>query len=127
VLLVQLDQAFVPPCDHDVNGGNQKAPNGWQYCSQCREPGWVDKDVKPRTEARINPANRSTGAQRAEQAMGVAAELRREEQRSRNQHQPYRNPPDSEYDKPFPSELRARGYHHLTDSRHPSRDYQEDL
>jgi hypothetical protein len=30
-------------------------------------------------------------------------------------------------DKPFPSEVRARGYHHLTDSRHPSRDYSEDL
>jgi hypothetical protein len=64
-----------PDCDHGLAGGDVKAPNGWQHCSSCRGPGWVDPNVQPRTnDKRIN-TRRSTGVVRAEQALRVAADL----------------------------------------------------
>lgn len=110
-----------PPCVHGVAGGDQKAPNGWQYCSQCRGPGWVDRDVQPRTEERSHTFKRSTSTLRAEQGLAVADELDREfghgryaqrqirspadrvvadagplyrKYKAREQHKPWMNPPD---------------------------------
>lgn len=81
-----------PPCGHGINGGDLKAPNGWQRCSNCRGPGWVDPpapvavvNVQPRSGQR-----RSTGAMRAEQGLRVAAELdRRYPPRRSNLHVPH--------------------------------------
>lgn len=67
-------------CEHGMAGGDMKAPNGWQACSLCRGPGWVDKDVQPRTEKTTN-----------------------------NRHyEPWRPPADqSAYDRPFSGQIRS--------------------
>jgi hypothetical protein len=95
-----------PDCGHGVAGGDLKAPDGWQYCSMCRGRGWVAVNLKPRTEERAPTARRSTGVLRAEQGLRVAAKL------------------DAEHNGAW---IGPAGYHHLTDSRHPGRDYSEPL
>lgn len=102
-----------PDCAHGAAGGDLKAPDGWQHCSMCRGPGWVDRDVQPRT------GKRSTGALRAEQGLRVADELDRQFGHGRwaaNGLDEYGN-----------GVRPGGGYHHLTDSRAPNRDYHEPL
>ena len=116
----------MPPCDHGINGGNEKAPNGWQFCAECRGPGWVDRDVQPRTGNRGGTGGRSASVAAANQALRVAAELRDESPADRvvrNAQPPY----DKYRGQEAGARISPNGYHHLTDSRHPNRDYTEKL
>lgn len=98
----------MPPCEHGSEGGDIKAPNGWQHCAECRGPGWVDPDVKPRTE----------------------------EKHTNSRYVPYQNPTDmdayrdwSVLGRPSPgATVRPGGTRlRLTDSRADGRDYTEDF
>jgi hypothetical protein len=119
-----------PPCPHGINGGDQKAPNGWQYCSQCRGPGWVEPDVQRRTENLPDGYRSSTAAARARQGLAVADELDRQfghgkyagnqihspadrvvadaeplyrKYKAQEAHKPFRNPPMSAYYEDWPT------------------------
>lgn len=103
--VAQLD-AF-EPCVHGTRGGDQVAPNGWQHCSLCRGPGWVDPKLPTRTEKNPPGHHRSVGTMRAEQALRVADDLDRrfghgkyantaDGRASPGKHVPFRNPPNAD-------------------------------
>lgn len=94
------------PCEHGINGGDQKAPNGWRYCSQCRGPGWVEPDVQPRSASPPAGYRPSTAAARARQGLDVADELDRQfghGKYANTGHKPFRNPPISAYYEDWPT------------------------
>lgn len=67
-----------PDCGHGTAGGDMRAPNGWQHCSLCRGPGWVDRNDQGRTDDKAGSFKRSTSVLRAEQALAVADDLDRQ-------------------------------------------------
>jgi hypothetical protein len=96
----------LPPCEHGEAGGNEEALDGWRLCALCRGPGWVARDLEPRTEASRN-TGRSTSVLRAEQGLRVADEMDRAHRHGR--YRPWRQPLDqSEYDRPFSGQVTNR-------------------
>jgi hypothetical protein len=116
-----------PACAHGVDGGDQEAPNGWQYCSTCRGPGWVDPEPPSRVGNQAGGyvaqrsgtdrnQKRSTGVARAEQALTVADNLDRPFGHGRYADQPRASPG---------AVFGPKGYLHLVDSHSPDRNYDE--
>lgn len=77
-------------CEHGWAGGDVRAPNGWQHCPECRGPGWVDKDVQPRTDKTTNT----------------------------RRYEPWRPPShESAYDRLFPGEIRSPADQRVVDGQ----------
>jgi hypothetical protein len=83
--------ASFEPCDHGINGGDQEAPNGWRYCALCRGPGWVDRNLQPRTEERVI---RSPADQRVAEGAVLYAKYKAQEH---GQHKTFKNPSIENY------------------------------
>lgn len=84
-------------CTHGIHGGDEKAPNGWQFCSECRGPGWVDPGPPPRVGNQRGGYIAQVSRSPADQRLIDAGPLYRKYAAREGKHQTFRNPPIDAY------------------------------